>query len=347
MSNKDSYKDDLKYFDWFLIKNDDQGVMTSESKVLLQNYLLKNPSFIVHKEWLLNDKSKVSLYRRKVLNSYIKRSKCKSEPFFDLEEIDNGIKLKFISKGKIISSSNLLIDFISENSELNENIQIAQGLINDSLDYSKCYEVIQDSPLEKNKFKKDSKIFFNTKILSNSGETITINPERNHINFSNNQINNLENILMENKIGEVHKLGQYLKNGEFKNLFDLVGVLNQSDPKQRYLENSEIIFKRRYEEVKDIDYLYDVLISQILQKKVEDALVTIKIILNFDDRNGNTYLIKSIINTYLIKPKEALVSINKAKMNIKSSESEALINSIEGVVNIINLKFVTAYKIFS
>ena len=40
-----------------------------------------------------------------------------------------------------------------------------QGLINDSLDYSKCYEVIQDSPLEKNKFKKDSKIFFNTKFL--------------------------------------------------------------------------------------------------------------------------------------------------------------------------------------
>ena len=167
-----------------------------------------------------------------------------------------------------------------------------------------------------------------------------------YINFSNNEINNLDNILMGNKIREVDKLGQYLKKGEFEKLFNLVGILNQSDPKQRYLENSELIYKQRYEETRELNHLYNVLISQILQKKVKNALVTIKIILNFDDRNGNTYLIKSIINTYLIKPKEALVSINRAKMNIKSSESEALINSIEGVVNIINLKFVTAYKIF-
>ncbi len=192
VSNKESYKDDLKYFDWFLIKTDDQGVMTSESKVLLQNYLSKNRSFIVHKEWQLNDKSKVFLYKRKVLNSYIKESRCSSEATFDIKEIDNGIKIKFISTGKIISSSNLLIDFSSENFKSSENISIAQGLINDSLDNSKCYEVIQDSPLEKNKFKKESKIFFNAKILNNSGETITIPSKENYIIFSNNPINNTD-----------------------------------------------------------------------------------------------------------------------------------------------------------
>lgn len=74
VSNKDSYKDDLKYFDWFLIKTDNQGVMTSESKILIQNYLSKNQSFIIHKEWQLKDKSKVYLYKRKFLNSYIKKA---------------------------------------------------------------------------------------------------------------------------------------------------------------------------------------------------------------------------------------------------------------------------------
>ena len=347
VSNKESYKDDLKYFDWFLIKTNDQGVMTSESKILLQDYLSKNRSFTVHKEWQLNDKSKVSLYKRKVLNSYIKKSKCSSEPSLELEEIDNGIKLKFIANGEIISSSNLLLDFTSENSKLNENISIAQGLINESLENSKCYEVIQNSPLEKNKFKKESKIFFNSKILNNSGEIMTIPSKNNFINFSNKDIDKLENILMENKIREVDKLGQYLKKGEFEKLFNKVGVLNQSDPKQRYLENSEIIYKQRYEETKNLNYLYNVLITQILQRKVENALKTVDKILNFDALNGNTYLTKSIINTYLIKPKDAQEAINNSKIYEKSTESQQILNILEGIINIMNLKFVTAYQILS
>lgn len=347
VSNKESYKEDLKYFDWFLIKTDDQGVMTSESKVSLQKYLSNNQSFIVHKEWKLNDKSKVSLYKRKVLSSYIKESKCSSEPFIDLKEIDNGIKLRFISTGEIISSSNLLVDFTSENLKLNENISIAQGLINNSLDNSKCYEVIQDLPFEKNKFKKESKIFFNPKILDDSGEIINITSKKNYINFSNKKINNLDKILMENKIRQVDKLGQYLKKGEFEKLFNLVGILNQSDPKQRYLENSELIYKQRYEETRELNHLYNVLISQILQKKVKNALVTVNNILNFDFTNGNTYLTKSIINTYLMKPREALEAINKAKMYNRSSESEPIIEILEGVVNIMNFKLLNAYKILS
>tara|TARA_B100000886_G_scaffold95610_1_gene63363 strand:+ start:455 stop:637 length:183 start_codon:yes stop_codon:yes gene_type:complete len=60
----------------------------------------------------------------------------------------------------------------------------------------------------------------------------------------------------------------------------MIDLLNQIHPKQRYLENSEIIFNRLY--------------------------------------------------------KEALEAISKTKLNIKSLESEELINIIEGVLNIIN-----------
>ena len=58
ISNKESYKDDLQYFDWFLVKTGDQGIMYNEAKNLLQQYLLKSPSFIIQKEWLLPDKVK-------------------------------------------------------------------------------------------------------------------------------------------------------------------------------------------------------------------------------------------------------------------------------------------------
>ena len=58
ISNKETYKEDLEFFDWFLIKTGSQGVMSNEAKNLLNKYLLNNPSFKIQKEWILPDKSK-------------------------------------------------------------------------------------------------------------------------------------------------------------------------------------------------------------------------------------------------------------------------------------------------
>ena len=69
--------------------------------------------------------------------------------------------------------------------------------------------------------------------------------------------------------------------------------------------------------------------------------------MNLEKINGNTYLTKAIINTYLIKPKEAQEAINKAKIYNKSSESNQILNTLEGVIKIMNLKFKSAYEILS
>ena len=63
VSNKKSYKEDLKYFDWFN-KTGDQGIMTSESKDLLNSYLLNNSSFVIDKKWSLPDESELTLRRK-------------------------------------------------------------------------------------------------------------------------------------------------------------------------------------------------------------------------------------------------------------------------------------------
>ena len=77
ISNKETYKEDLEFFDWFLIKTGYQGVMSNEAKKLLNEYLLNSPSFVIQKEWDLPDKSKISLLRRKSLNTYLINYDCK------------------------------------------------------------------------------------------------------------------------------------------------------------------------------------------------------------------------------------------------------------------------------
>ena len=154
-------------------------------------------------------------------------------------------------------------------------------------------------------------------------------------------------IKMANKISKVELLGHYLKTGEFEKLFNLVGLINQSDPKQIYLKDAENIYLQRYRDNKDTNYLYNVLICQILQRKIDNAEKTIDLILDSDFSNGNTQLAKSIINIYLLDKKDARVSLNNAKILEKSEESNEIINILDGLINLLELKFINAYTILS
>ena len=154
-------------------------------------------------------------------------------------------------------------------------------------------------------------------------------------------------IKMANKTSKVELLGNYLRKGEFEKLFNLVGVINQSDPKQIYLKDAEKIYLQRSRENKNTNYLYNVLICQILQRKVDNAEKTIDLILDSDYSNGNAQLVKSIINIYLLDKKDARVFLNNAKLLDKSEESSEIINIVEGLTNLLELNFINAYRILS
>ena len=114
-------------------------------------------------------------------------------------------------------------------------------------------------------------------------------------------------IKMANKISKVELLGDFLRKGEFEKLFNLVGVLNQSDPSQIYLKDAEKIYFQRFLDNNNVKDLYNILICQILQRKVNSAEKTINLILEKDFSNGNAQLAKSIINIYLLDKKDARV----------------------------------------
>ena len=59
-------------------------------------------------------------------------------------------------------------------------------------------------------------------------------------------------IKMANKISKVELLGDFLRKGQFENLFNLVGVINQSDPKQIYLKDAEKIYSQKFIDNKNI-----------------------------------------------------------------------------------------------
>lgn len=330
ISNKESYKEDLKYFDWFLLKTGNQGIMTSESKSLLNKYLLNNSSFTIYKEWNLTKDDRIMLLRRKDLNTKMKIIKCEDKPIkLVIRPINNGFNINLSGSGEILKSSNLLLNIYEDNNVVKENISIAQGLFYKSTKNNMCYEITQNIS-SKNIFNEKSKL--DTFLLKEDGKLISINSkiEPNQ----ENDFNNYQQILMSNKNNDVNKLGIILKKGEFENLFNLIGILNQSDPKQIYLLNAKNIFQTRFKEDKNLKNLYNILITQILQKEIREAKITSNKIIDLDKKNGNSYLVNGIINLYLLNPNEANKSFKKAKNLRLSEDSEQIIKITDKIFKI-------------
>ena len=346
ISNENSYKNDLKYFDWFLVKTGDQGIMTNNAKKLLSKHLLNNSSFVIDKKWMLDDKSQIILLRRKLINSNlsIKKSIANS-PIINIKQINNGLNITFSGEGKYIKDANLLIDFYGEGFKKFVNVSLANGFFHESFDEKEYYELSQNLDF---RFPTNipKKLNIKARLLNKKGNLIPLQISNKEM-IINDQLIDSDDIQMVNRISNVELLGSFLRNGEFKKLFDLVGIINQSDPKQIYLRNAEVIFNQRYEENKKLKDAYSILISQILQKKITEAERTINIILKTDKKNGNAFLIKSIINIYLLDKKDARLSINKTKNLENSPESKEIINLVEGLTYFLEMEFANAYKSFS
>ncbi len=253
--------------------------------------------------------------------------------------------MSFVGQGKLIKNSNILLDFTGENHKTSANFAFANGSFHRNFEEESCYLLKQEIPIKFNEnHHKEVKV--NARLLEANGKINSLNIVDNKLTIKDRSYDEYL-IKMVNKVSKVELLGDYLRKGEFKKLFNLVGVINQSDPNQKYLKDAEKVYSQRYLENKNIKNLYSILICQILQKKVASSEKTINSILDTDFSNGNAQLVKAIINVYLLDKEDSRLSLNNAKISNKSKESEEIINFIDGLTNILELKFFNAYKLLT
>ena len=333
ISNKENFKNDLKYFDWFLLKSGDQGIMTNEAKVLLSNYLLSSDSFFTFKEWQLADDTKLLLLRRNNLNSFVKNKKCNiNKPTLEAYQFKNGIKIDLLTKGENINDANLFLDINNKTFHKEFNLSLLNGRLIKPLKTGECYEVSHTLPLELEKDILKDEFNIDSYIINTKNKKLLI-PRTNFLYFDKSKNINSE-VFYENKINTVKELGNLIRKGNFEDLFYLVGILNQSDPSQIYLNNAEKIYSVRYEKRQNLDDLYAILAAQILQKKANEAEKTVNKILSQDSFNGNPYVAKIVIEIYQFKLMKAKNSIYLSKsISNKSKESEKIIEDIYKILN--------------
>ena len=338
VSNDDSYEQDLQNFDWFLLKTGDQGVMKSPAKSKLDKLVRNSNSFIKKNEWLLPDESKATIYGRRNLDSLKNKGLCQTNQILlSLEIIPNGIDINLTGNRSEIRDSKLLLDL--QNKKFSNQINIAIPKFNNENynEEEKCYEyssifsfedyqkfldkenTLSGYLLDSNLLKKDIKLIFN--------QSDKINNEKSKIFKANNQNN-------------VLKMGSLLRQGRFNDLFNLVGLINQTDPSQKYLKDAEIILQERLKnDSNNLNNLYAIAISQILQKKALQASNTLDSIIEIDEYNPSAFLAKTITNIYSFN----LISAEKNLLNfIRLNNDDNLTyisNQLHNILRKLLLKF--------
>ncbi len=333
ISNEKSYKDDLDRFNWFLLKDGEQGIMSNDSKLALSDLIKESNKFKNFKSWELPDGSKATLYKRKVMNESISIINKNFIPLnLDLIFSSNGITANLKGSNEILNNSNLIIN--ARSNENNYEINISFPKIINLL--NKNIEIIKNVNFE-DEFNFDKPLKFDSILISNNNKKIPVKINKVIFDQKENKDNTAQ--FQINKIRELEKMAEYLRLGEFDKLFNLVGVVNQSDPDQEYLKNAEKIFKYRYQSNnKNYDYLYKIAISQILQRKSIEAANSLEEIMKYEKNNSNLYLAKSIVDIYNLNPREADKNIQMASKLNNEESLISTIKSIQLISNFLNFK---------
>ena len=340
ISKEKSYEDDLDRFNWFILKDGNQGVMSNKSKLELTNLIKESNKFENFNSWQLPDGSNATLYKRKIINESISIINKNLIPLsLDLVFSSNGINANIKGNVETLSNGNLIINATNKKNKHEINISIPK-VFNIS---NKNIEIIKNVNYEK-PLNFDKSLKFESTLISSKNNKIPV--QINNVTFDEKENIFPEGKFQINKINEVEKMGRYLKKGEFDKLFDIVGLVNQSDPNQEYLKDSEKIFKYRYElDKNNPDYLYKIAISQILQRKSIEASNTLDKIMKFEKNNSNLYLAKSVVDIYNLNPKQADKNIQMASKLNNKEELESTIKTLKYISNIMNLKIRNLIKI--
>ena len=320
---------ELSNFDWFLIKSGDQGIMSNERQKEIERLLKISPYFYKEYEWKLPDKSNAFLFKRIVPTFEAKEIKCTNEiPNSSIQSIEGGLEINISAYAKELIGSQLLVELNNNINNIRADQSLAQGLLRiQEGDRDKCINAIQRLSVKPNIENLDQVYAPSIDLLKENGDITKLPVLNKSLVLLKSQKDNIGSIA-SNRIDILFNMSSKLRKGEFTKLFDKVGQINQSDPEQRYLEDSEsILMERLVKNPNNLDYLYALALSQTLQKKVTLANQTFDKIILLDPSNQYTYLVKSIVETYRFK-------INKAKLSLTMAEK---LNSDDNIKEIISI----------
>jgi hypothetical protein len=303
---------DLAGFDWFLLKGGDQGVMSDERQARLSNLVRQSPAFMRAGQWPLPDGSRAELYRRRQLSLEVAAATCPDgRPLLEIwPQPHPGAALlsRLTAPASQLAGARLLLGAHHPGAGL--------GLRGPRPDRRGCLEVLErllPAAGEANRGAVGNAAASGpVELLLADGRLLAVRVQR-HTQAPAALVQQGAEPGLTARHGQLLQLGKLLRRGELKELFALVGRLNQHDPEQAYLEDGEAIIRARLQRDPDqLDLLYPLALTQALQRKAEAAAVTLSRITRLDPVNASAHLGLGFVQLYRFRPWAAQPALDQA-----------------------------------
>lgn len=350
---------DVNSLDWFVTKTGYQGSIPDAQKITVE-LVENNGDFAVVNQWQLPDESELKLYHRllpsnEVLPLNTSDSNLQLDEVIVPEKVKQGqsipITYKWSGSWDNLKNAIVILNWQSlENEEKwTHDHRLAMGnLHSDNLDLKELnpdFQVIENTAMFMDENLPDGDYILQVTYLNfNTGENYPIFTPNIKITLDKNA-----ELISSNReldlVTQINKLAPNLSKGieGLDPVFADIGRINQYDPDQDYLSVTEKVMQYRLQTEDNLDYLYTLLLSQVLQQKVNDAIATAQKLVEKNPENAFNHGYLTFLYLYDWRGKEGEKALQPA-LTLKPDFTE--FQYLQGMSALMQGNFFKAWKIY-
>ncbi|MBR8828636.1 MAG: phospholipid carrier-dependent glycosyltransferase [Gomphosphaeria aponina SAG 52.96 = DSM 107014] len=314
---------DGRSLDWFLTKTGDQGSVP-EAQTKIVNLVETGGNFTLQKSWQIPDHSTLKLYHRIIpavevqpLNPPLGSESFEGEKI-KLEQVTipptapPGVPVpvtyEWSGSWAELESAIVLLTWESDNFSWLHDHGIGMGtLYSPKMEATNNFKVIERmAMLPPSEIKPGNYTLKATYLNRQTGETYPISVPDVTLNINNAAPPTVAPEL--DLVTQLRILAPNLRKGPagLEPIFTETARINQYDPIQDYLVQGEIALSYRLETEKEqLDWVYTIALSRVLQQDVKGAIASIKQAISLDSQNPYNYAYLAFVYLYDWRGKEA------------------------------------------
>jgi 4-amino-4-deoxy-L-arabinose transferase-like glycosyltransferase len=354
---------DERSLEWLLTKTGDNG-MAKEAQLALAKDLEKDSAFRLQKSWQLSDNTVLKLYHRQLPSVTVQPlSQTKKKIHLDSvvapsEVPPNGpipVTYKWSGSGEELESGLVLLTWGQKGNARFHSFWLhdrAIGMGNLSLGSSqKAFRVTEVTAMFPDKDVVPGTYTLTATYLNRkTGETYPIAVPSHSIKIDP-QVPPLTSPVLD-FVTQLRRLALNLPKGieGLDPVFEQVARLNQYDPTQDYLKQSELTLNYRLtHEVKNLctivhkklDWTYGLVLARVLQENPEGAIAALKSLVQLDPNNAFAHAYLAFVYLYDWQPKAAQQALQPA-LTLQPNVPE--IQALKGIAALMQGNLIEAWK---
>jgi hypothetical protein len=354
---KEKYiKQDMRSLAWFITKTGGQGsVPDSQAKIvkLVEN----SPDFQVNRTWKLENGDSINLYQQKVPPVEVAVVEVPAKPKISLSQIDipatspPGVPIpvtySWVGNFEELKNGLVLLTWQSPES--------GKYFIHDhNIGFGNLTQGIKIPPSQSFQVREHTAMFAPAQMKP--GNYNLVATYLNRISGENYQIN-IPNTTLKidpaatptpapelDLVTQFRQLAATLPQGikAIDQIFAEIGRINQYDPTQDYLVPTRLTSQYRLQKFGDDKNLaYTVAFTNILQRRVEEAIASLSKVTKIDPENPNSWAYLAFVQLYNFQPHAAEKSLQPA---LEKNQNQKEIKALSGVAALMQGNLVKAWQ---